>query len=271
MRRFMCVVAIAAAIFSIGAIDARHPVAAGDAAPSTAEKDAFAAAKELGTADAWEAFLTNYPSGFHADLARAYLKKLGSAEGTPPEPSQTLAEAFTCTEGAELFSKESRTAATVTFVNRTQSTRVVYWIDEQGARHEYARLQPGREHSQPTYLTHPWLIADDDGACVQMFRARPGTTIALLESERGPASPSSAKPTQSQSSRERDKPKARGSRSEKSARTSCIELGMAYRNGRCVATAKKDVQRYNKNKTKACPGGMYRNPLGQCQPNETGG
>jgi hypothetical protein len=46
-----------------------------------AEKDAFNNAKELGTIEAWEAFLTNYPSGFHADLARAYIKKLGEPDG----------------------------------------------------------------------------------------------------------------------------------------------------------------------------------------------
>ncbi|MGQ0674303.1 MAG: SH3 domain-containing protein, partial [Hyphomicrobium sp.] len=40
------------------------------------EKDAFEAAKALGTVEAWDAFLANYPTGFHADLARAYVKKL---------------------------------------------------------------------------------------------------------------------------------------------------------------------------------------------------
>ncbi len=47
--------------------------------PDTAEKEAFEAAKELGTVDAWNAFLANYATGFHADLARAYLKKLGAS------------------------------------------------------------------------------------------------------------------------------------------------------------------------------------------------
>jgi hypothetical protein len=50
---------------------ARSPGSSGDP-----EKDAFESAKELGTIEAWQAFLTNYPSGFHADLARAYVKQL---------------------------------------------------------------------------------------------------------------------------------------------------------------------------------------------------
>ena len=46
------------------------------------EKEAFEAAKSLGTVEAWDAFLSNYPTGFHADLARAYVKKLSE-----PAPS----------------------------------------------------------------------------------------------------------------------------------------------------------------------------------------
>jgi uncharacterized protein YecT (DUF1311 family) len=48
-----------------------------------AEARAFEAAKELGTVDAWNAFLANHADGFYADLARAYLKKLADSEGAP--------------------------------------------------------------------------------------------------------------------------------------------------------------------------------------------
>jgi hypothetical protein len=47
-------------------------------------KDAFEAARELGTIDAWNAFLANYPTGFYADLARAYIKKLLAGGDVPP-------------------------------------------------------------------------------------------------------------------------------------------------------------------------------------------
>lgn len=63
---------------------------------SSAEKDAFESAKELGTVEAWDAFLSNYPTGFHADLARAYVKKLADAPSandrapeTEPAPQST--------------------------------------------------------------------------------------------------------------------------------------------------------------------------------------
>ncbi len=44
------------------------------------EKEAFDSAKELGSIEAWEAFLNVFPTGFRADLARAYVRKLGSDE-----------------------------------------------------------------------------------------------------------------------------------------------------------------------------------------------
>ena len=54
------------------------------------EKEAFESAKELGTIEAWEAFLTNFPSGFRADLARAYVKRIGQSQApAQPAPAAT--------------------------------------------------------------------------------------------------------------------------------------------------------------------------------------
>lgn len=60
------------------------------------EKQAFEAAKELGTVEAWDAFLSNYSTGFHADLARAYVKKLADAPREPEAepPSAGAAPTF---------------------------------------------------------------------------------------------------------------------------------------------------------------------------------
>ena len=62
--------------------------ASAQAQPADAEKQAFEAAKELGTVEAWDAFLANYPKGFHADLARAYVKKLAEQPAAGAAPTQ---------------------------------------------------------------------------------------------------------------------------------------------------------------------------------------
>jgi uncharacterized protein YecT (DUF1311 family) len=83
-RRVSFVVGLlTAAILAIGS----GPIHAG-AGPQSDEKQAFEAAKELGTVEAWDAFLSNYPSGFHADLARAYVTKLAAPATAAPMPQQ---------------------------------------------------------------------------------------------------------------------------------------------------------------------------------------
>ena len=63
--------------------------AAAEASHAEQEKEAFKAARDLGTVEAWDAFLNAYPKGFHADLARAYLQKLGNTAPEFPASSET--------------------------------------------------------------------------------------------------------------------------------------------------------------------------------------
>lgn len=79
-----------AALVLLPALDASVSYFSSAAAETAPAEKAFEAAKGLGTVEAWEAFLRAYPTGFHADLARAYIKKLGEgapAAATTPENS----------------------------------------------------------------------------------------------------------------------------------------------------------------------------------------
>jgi peptidoglycan hydrolase-like protein with peptidoglycan-binding domain len=67
-----------------GSIHAAETAPIQIAANDVTEKEAFEAAKELGTIEAWEAFLTNFSTGFRADLARAYVKQIAN---DPPAPA----------------------------------------------------------------------------------------------------------------------------------------------------------------------------------------
>ena len=86
--------AAAAVPASPDAPQAAPPTPRGETADVSA-KEAFEAAKDLGTAQGWNAFLASYPQGFYADLARAYLEKLGGSAGVPvaPEPAAPQAAA----------------------------------------------------------------------------------------------------------------------------------------------------------------------------------
>ena len=246
-------------------------------APDTAEKDAFQAAKDLGTADAWNAFLANYPKGFHADLARAYLKKLDAPKPVAPAAALNSARELSCGDASKLRSQEAKAAAKIRFVNESEATLVIQWIGYQGGLEEFGVLQPGADMVLDTFLTHPWIAAYEEGSCRQAFLPVAGESVARLrpESEISKA-PVPKEPTQkSAPQRETVKPSKPSKPSkatvERRARASCIEMGMAYINGKCAPKTKAGRDKAAKNKTKACPAGMYRNPNGQCQPNETGG
>lgn len=86
MRR-LAIIMLLAAIPFVPPFDTHTPrlIEAAAAAEKVSAKEAFEAAKELGTAEAWNAFLDSYPTGFHADLARAYLEKLGGSAAKPAD------------------------------------------------------------------------------------------------------------------------------------------------------------------------------------------
>jgi von Hippel-Lindau disease tumor supressor len=52
--------------------------------------------------------------------------------------------------------------ATLKFVNKSGKTVKVYWLDYEGDRKLYQTLQDGESYDQPTYLTHPWVITDEN-------------------------------------------------------------------------------------------------------------
>jgi VHL beta domain len=279
--------------------------AAAESAGGSAEKDAFAAAKELGTAEAWEAFIASYPSGFHADLARAYIKKLSGAGASPPTnagtggvnglnvtfveyaggafvkngpdtwveqkksggdalrfnetfrsgqevklfdkrrkvhislnladgsiwyapdgkpltklyeivsvrgadtappapisetaadpqalgpvvssiskaPSTKLIASVpypakrSCSERGNLRSQRYDTPAKITFVHYAGNRRDVHWLDYSGRAHNFITIKPGQQVTAETFLTHPWMITDGSGNCLEIVLPRPGTSI----------------------------------------------------------------------------------------------
>ena len=300
MHRFSVVIAAGVCLAGFAAVPQVNFPLAGTALaqPADAEKQAFEAAKELGTVEAWDAFLANYATGFHADLARAYVKKLAGAAPPPPapppaQPAAALqpAREVSCGEATKLRSELSKEPATIRFINQSDATLIIQWIDFKGALKEYGELQPGAELTQETFVTHPWIAAYQEGSCRQLFLPMQGLSVArLLPEEQLPGSKKGAGvdehgPTPEQSCKDsgmdydgaacvpRKKKSAQPSKAtiERRAKAACVDMGMIYLNGKCAPKTKAERDRGAKSKNKACPAGLYRNPYGQCQPNETGG
>jgi dipeptidyl aminopeptidase/acylaminoacyl peptidase len=69
----------------------------------------------------------------------------------------------------------------ITFVNRTQGTVEMFWIDTDRQRHSYGKLDPGREHKQHTRAGHVWLVVDGDGKPLAAFEAVEAGGQAVLD------------------------------------------------------------------------------------------
>ena len=253
----------------------RHPSAVAQV-PKASEMEAFDAAKELGTVEAWDAFLSNYPTGFHADLARAYVKKLAEPSAAPaaavPQPappvtvSATRALEVGCAEQSRLRSENSNERAKIRFVNNSGTTLVIQWIDFSGRLKEYGVLQAGAEMTQETFTTHPWIAAYQEGSCRQMFLPAAGiSTAELLPEGRLQRTPAPTAVAKRKPSRHKDEARDHGPTPEQS----CRNAGMDYDGRACVARKKvKPVSQatIERRAARACVdmGMIYLN--GKCAP-----
>ena len=72
------------------------------------------------------------------------------------------------------------------FVNQRGSNMNIYWLDYNTGRVSYkSNLATGQTHNQQTFVTHPWLITDNTGACVGIYRPVTATkkTITFKSNE----------------------------------------------------------------------------------------
>ena len=97
----------------------------------------------------------------------------------------------------------------INFENQTKSLIRLFWIDTSGQRHEYQSLKPGEQFEQPTYVGHVWVVTDQAGKTLGVYRAVKQRANAIVGSQ--PAQTQSAPPSSLN-------PAARQPRSRKMAR-----------------------------------------------------
>jgi von Hippel-Lindau disease tumor supressor len=83
--------------------------------------------------------------------------------------SANNANASTCATEKALKSWDGKTASTVRFVNASGKTLMTYWLNYKGKRVLYKTLAPGASEDQTTFVTHPWVVTTQDGACQGIY------------------------------------------------------------------------------------------------------
>jgi len=109
--------------------------------------------------------------------------------------AQNAAAGARCPEETGLRSLSGTTSTTMTFVNDTTEAVRLFWLDYQGKRIFYSEIPAGRTAVQPTYLTHPWVVANQNGDCLRVYMPTAAPQrIALAEGRPSPA-PIASPPT----------------------------------------------------------------------------
>ena len=70
----------------------------------------------------------------------------------PPTPSAPPAPV----KARPLRSRDAARPTQVEFINHGKEIKTIYWLNYEGRRVYYARLQPGDSYIQKTYVSHPW-------------------------------------------------------------------------------------------------------------------
>jgi TIR domain/VHL beta domain len=88
---------------------------------------------------------------------------------------------ISCSQEQRLKSQGVDVGTSIEFVNQRSATVFVYWLDFEGVRQKYYDLPAGQTIEQGTYVTHPFLIADANGACLAIYVASAGSAVATVK------------------------------------------------------------------------------------------
>ncbi|MFO0628970.1 MAG: hypothetical protein U0325_25570 [Polyangiales bacterium] len=95
-----------------------------------------------------------------------------------PQPPRPAATRRPCE--APLASEVTGVSTAIVFENRAASPMDLWWVDDRGGRHHYARVAPGSLDVRQTYAGHAWLALDVGGRCIGAFVAGPSVERADL-------------------------------------------------------------------------------------------
>lgn len=88
-------------------------------------------------------------------------------------------KATSCADEGTIRSDISQTPTQMQFTNNAEGSVTIYWLNRQGARVRYQTLAKGESHTQGTYVTHPWLIANDQDQCLAIYLPEEDGTVSV--------------------------------------------------------------------------------------------
>jgi hypothetical protein len=99
---------------------------------------------------------------------------LPTPPGVPPGPVPTNATSgdYPCAGESTLYAQRTNIESKLIIRNQSGRPIQLFWIDYDGRRRPFLSLGPGETGVQPTFFTHPWVVADGSGRCMAIYYAR---------------------------------------------------------------------------------------------------
>lgn len=102
-------------------------------------------------------------AGMTGPLNRFLTACADPAAGAAPQPGSGV----TCDTVMGMASLNGEVSQRVTFTNGGDGFRSLMWMDYSGTPVEIGALEPGQSITVDTYLTHPWMVTDGPGNCLE--------------------------------------------------------------------------------------------------------
>jgi VHL beta domain len=116
---------------------------------------------------------------------------MAHAATPPPVPDAQ------CANESTFKSLNSDHSATLHVINNTDQPLQLLWLDFKGNRVFYQQVPPLATIDQRTFLTHPWIVADQRGNCVRILVMT--SLDQSVQVDPGPGAPVATAPTFSSS------------------------------------------------------------------------
>ncbi len=102
---------------------------------------------------------------------------------TTVEPGSNLDPDDTLRGGPLPRSQPSALETSVEFINESDKTVQLFWIDTNGRPRPYSDLAPGQSYSQHTFAGHAWMVKASDGQFFGSTIAQSPPTVARIKKE----------------------------------------------------------------------------------------
>lgn len=79
------------------------------------------------------------------------------------------------------YSVSGKFKTAIQFANQSGDVRKIYWLDYEGKRSLYQTLSAGQTYEVDTFLTHPWLITNNNDDALEIYYPDTKTRTILLK------------------------------------------------------------------------------------------